>query len=764
MSTQDGRDRTRPWSPSLRLEVLRQRYLLKDPLGNLLETPRRMLVRVADAVASVEANHGAKPAEVHAAKRQFLRMMRRMHFLPNSPTLMNAGRGKGMCCACFVMEVEDSIEGIFEAVKQTALIQKAGGGTGFAFDRLRPTGDYVASSGGRTSGPVSFWRVFSVTTNGIQQGAHRRGANMGMLSIEHPDVLKFIMAKRQPGEFENFNVSIKVPDAFMKLLEADPQGRHVVTNPRNQEHYVIPKGVDLASYTIQDLLPFEKASVPCFSRGDIWEMITSNAHASGEPGVCFIDRVNEDNPTPSLGRIEATNPCGEQPLLAHEACNLGSVNLAKFVRSNGAEMDWNQLRETTRLAVRFLDDVVDLTSYPTETIRARSMGNRKIGLGMMGFADCLVLLGLRYDTQEAVKFAAEVSRFIRTEAHKASEELAHERGSFPNWADSTWCKLHQRRMRNATVTTIAPTGSISILANCSSGIEPLFSLAYRRRALDGQEFIQVHPLLEKLGQRDGWMTDAIRQAMLDGAPARDIPGTPRKLAEVLVTAHQIAPEWHVEMQAAFQANTDNAVSKTVNLPATATVHDVDRIFRMAFAKRCKGITVYRDGSRAGQTFSGAKALPSGPGASGVTRPRGRVTSGQTFKFRMGCGTLFVTVNRDEKGLCEVFANLGKAGGCPSQSEATCRAVSVALRSGVAPKELAEQLRGIRCLSAARAKKNGDSVNVLSCPDAIAKAIEESLGVLDERRPSGRMCPECGELLFCEANCWICRGCGYSKCG
>jgi len=714
--------------------------------------------------ATAEAKYGADAAEVRATARRFLRMMRRALFLPNSPTLMNAGRKGGMCCACFVLPIEDSIEGIFEAVKQTAHVQKAGGGTGFSFDRLRPTGDYVASSGGRTSGSVSFWRVFSVTTKGIQQGAHRRGANMAMLSVNHPDVLKFIMAKRVPGDFENFNVSIKVPNAFMELLQKDPQGHHVVTNPRDRRQYVIPKTIDLANYGIQDLLPPGETVVPCFTRAEIWEMLVSSAHASGEPGVCFIDRVNEDNPTPSLGQIEATNPCGEQPLLAHEACNLGSINLARFVLPGGSEMDWDGLREAVRLAVRFLDNVVDLTSYPTQAIRERSMGNRKIGLGVMGFADCLILLGLRYDTEKAVAFASEVSRFIRAEAHQASQDLADKRGNFPNWTASTWSKEHQRPMRNASVTTIAPTGSISILANCSSGIEPLFSLAYRRRALDGQEFIQVHPLLESLGRKDGWMTDAIRQAMLDGAPARDIPGIPRNLAEVLVTAHQIAPEWHVEMQAAFQANTDNAVSKTVNLPATATVRDVDRIFRMAFAKRCKGITVYRDGSRAGQTFSGAKALPPGTGASGAPRPRGRVTSGQTFKFRMGCGTLFVTVNRDEKGLCEVFANLGKAGGCPSQSEGTCRAVSAALRSGVDPKVLVEQLRGIRCLSTARAKKNGDSVNVLSCPDAIAKAIEEALGVSGKREPADRACPDCGQPLLCEANCWVCKSCGYSKCG
>ncbi|MCX5676415.1 MAG: adenosylcobalamin-dependent ribonucleoside-diphosphate reductase, partial [Planctomycetota bacterium] len=633
MRTVDGQDMTQSSRPSLRLEVLRQRYLAKDPQGNIIETPRRMLARVAEAVASVEAQYGADAEEVLATARRFLRMMRRALFLPNSPTLMNAGRKGGMCCACFVLPIEDSIEGIFEAVKQTAHVQKAGGGTGFSFDRLRPTGDYVASSGGRTSGPVSFWRVFSVTTKGIQQGAHRRGANMAMLRIDHPDVLKFILAKRVPGDFENFNVSIKVPNAFMELLQKDPQGHHVVTNPRDRRQYVIPKTIDLANYGIQDLLPPGETVVSCFTRAEIWEMLVSSAHASGEPGVCFIDRVNEDNPTPFLGQIEATNPCGEQPLLAHEACNLGSINLARFVLPGGSGMDWNGLRETVRLAVRFLDNVVDLTSYPTQAIREKSMGNRKIGLGVMGFADCLILMGLRYDSEKAVAFASEVSRFIRAEAHQASQDLADKRGNFPNWTASTWCKEHQRPMRNASVTTIAPTGSISILANCSSGIEPLFSLAYRRRALDGKEFIQVHPLLESLGRKDGWMTDAIRQAMLDGTPARDILGIPRKLAEVLVTAHQIAPEWHVEMQAAFQANTDNAVSKTVNLPATATVRDVDRIFRMAFAKRCKGITVYRDGSRAGQTFSGAKALLSGTGASGVPRPRGRVTSGQTFKFR-----------------------------------------------------------------------------------------------------------------------------------
>jgi len=765
MKTHESQVSPRTSRPSLRREVLRQRYLLKDAEGNILETPHQMLVRVAKAVAAVEAGYGADQEEVHAVARQFFRMMWRMLFLPNSPTLMSAGRENGMCCACFVLEVGDSVEDIFEAVKQTALIQKAGGGTGFAFDRLRPTGDHVASSGGRTSGPISFWRVFAETTKAIQQGAHRRGANMGMLSIEHPDILKFILAKRKSGAFENFNVSIKVTDAFMEKLEKDPLGHHVVTNPRNQLQYVIPMTVKLDSYSIQDLRSPQEANVPCFTRKAVWDMIVASAHATGEPGVCFIDRVNADNPTPSLGRIEATNPCGEQPLLPHEACNLGSINVAKFVRSDRAEMDWDALRQTVRLGVRFLDNVVDLTSYPTEMVRVRSMGNRKIGLGIMGLADCMIRLGLKYDTQEAVDIASKVSQFIQSEAHQASQDLADERASFPNWIASTWYK-QQRPMRNASVTTVAPTGTLSILACCSSGIEPLYKLAYRRRALDGQEFIQVHPLLEKLGQREGWMTDAVRQAMLEGVPAQEIPGVPKALAEVLVTAHQIAPEWHVKTQAAVQANTDSAVSKTTNLPAKATAQDVDRVFRDAFAKRCKGITVYVDGSRAGQTLSGVKVDTTGAGEVVGPRPRGRVTSGKTFKFRMGCGTLFATVNRDEKGLCEVFANLGKAGGCASQSEATCRTLSTALRSGVDPRQLIEQLRGIRCLSTVRAKKNGDDVNVLSCPDAIAKAVEEALGDPGEHQTtvSPRTCPDCGQELSLEAQCWICRSCGYSKCG
>lgn len=400
-------------------------------------------------------------------------------------------------------------------------------------------------------------------------------------------------------------------------------------------------------------------------------------------------------------------------------------------------------------------------------VALRSLRNRKIGLGVMGFADSLALQGMRYDSPRALEFATQISEFVQRHAHEASARLASERGCFSGWRYSIWGKRDQP-MRNAAVTTIAPTGSISLIAECSSGIEPIFSLACKRRALDGHEFTEVHPSLEGLGERQGWLTADVREALMEGTPPTEIPGIPKDLAEALVTAHEVPAEWHVKMQAAFQANVDNAVSKTVNLPVTATLDDVDGAFRLAFESGCKGITVYRDGSRSGQTLSSsAEDRPAEEQPSSSPRPRDRVTTGHTSKYRTGCGTLFVTVNRDENGLCEVFANLGKAGGCPSQSEATCRAVSTALRSGVDSKELIEQLRGIRCLSTARAKGNGSGITVQSCPDAIACAIEEAIGedppAQDAPSP-GLLCPDCQQPLNREAGCFVCQACGYSKCG
>lgn len=747
-------------------QVLRRRCLLKDHDGNIIETPDQMYWRVANTIAAVESQYDMQKQVIQLLPEIFYKMMAEGKFLPNSPTLMNAGRPNGMLSACFVLPVNDSIPQIFEAVKNTALIQKAGGGTGFAFDKLRPTGDSVASSGGTTSGPISFWRVIAETTNAIQQGAHRRGANMGMMSVEHPDIIRFINAKSDMAAFNNFNISIKITDMFMNLLSERPDSPHIVTNPRTRQQYVIPKTIDVHSYRLQDLRPLDGGKNNCYTVSDIWKMIISNAHATGEPGVCFIDRVNEDNPTSDLGRINATNPCGEQPLLDYEACNLGSLNISRFVLPDGSDLDWQKLAMAIFYAVRFLDNVIDVNHWPIPEIRKVSLGNRKIGLGIMGFADSLVLLGIRYDSDEAVSFAKRLGQFLQEHAHDASCKLAEKRGCFPNWHGSTWDTDSHIPMRNAACTTIAPTGSISIITMCSSGIEPIFSLAYKRRALDGNEFVQLHPLLEKLGTEQGWMNEKVKTMLMSGTDIRDIPSIPQKLAEVLVTAHQIAPEWHVRIQAAFQSNIDNAVSKTVNLPADVTVDDIGKIFQLAYDLNCKGVTVYRDNSRQNQVLSAAQPIVEVDEVSLGPRPRTRVTTGKTSKFRMGCGTLFVTVNKDDKGICEVFANLGKAGGCPSQSEATCRAISAALRSGVDAKVMIDQLSGIRCLSTAVARKTDKGVDVLSCPDAIAQALEEALGLYDiaQNHQFIKKCPDCSQILRFESGCDVCRNCGFSNCG
>jgi ribonucleoside-diphosphate reductase alpha chain len=753
----------------LRTELLCGRYLRKDDKGRVVETINQMLWRVALAVARAEKQERTTRAQIRGLAKQFLQIMKSGRFLPNSPTLMNAGRTLGVLSACFVLPIDDSIEAIFESVKDTAKVQRAGGGTGFSFDRLRPTGDFIASSGGRTSGPISFWRVFSEATRAIQQGAFRRGANMGMMSIGHPDILKFITAKSDLTAFENFNVSVKIPDEFMRCLAEDPGRPHEVVNPRNGDRYVIPKSIDLATYSIQDLLPASKPSRSCYSVRDIWDMIVRCAHATGEPGASFIDRMNANNPTPLLGRIEATNPCGEQGLLPNESCNLASINVSKFVIEEDSDLDWPQLRETIRLAVTFLDNTVSISTPDLPAIEEAKLRTRKIGLGIMGFADALILLGIRYDSKSAVEWAERISSFLTDTAHKASEELARVRGNFPAWPGSIWDTRH-RPMRNAACTTIAPTGSISIIAGCSGGIEPIYALASQRTALDGRKFVSVHPLLERLGKRDGWLNHRVRRELLGGKDPKHIRGFPDRLAGVLVTSHDVAPEWHVRIQAAFQENIDNAVSKTVNLPASAGVEDVDRIFRLAYELGCKGCTVYLDGSRAGQTLTSAATSGDKSPARDSLRARPRVTRGRTFKFRMGCGTLYVTTNHDEHGaLCEVFSNLGKAGGCASQSEAACRAVSAGLRSGVKPEILIEQLKGIRCQATSVARKGNSEIDVLSCPDAIARALEESSRGRRSKgavanAPRGRRCPVCGATMRRESGCFVCDACKYNSCG
>ena len=751
----------------LRAKTMRGRYLWKDADGKCIETEDQMLQRVAEHVAQACRKHGATRNQARNWQRRFYKLMRNGLFLPNSPTLMNAGRNKkGLLSACFVVPVDDSIEDIFEAVRITALIQQAGGGTGFSFGRLRPTGDRVASSGGTTSGPISFMTVFSTVTGAIQQGAFRRGANMGVLPIHHPDIIRFTAIKQDPQALTNFNISVAVTDGFMAQLHDKPKSPHVVINPRTEKRYLIPRSVNANSYTIDNLVPEDGPADECYTVEELWLIIVSSAWANGEPGVCFIDKVNRHNPTPHMGNIEATNPCGELPIESYGSCNLGSIDVSKFVTADGTDLYWDKLADVIRDAVRFLDNVIDANHYPVPQIEQVTLGNRKIGLGVMGFADTLLLLGLRYDSQEAVACAERLASFIQEHAHKASEQLADERGCFPNWKGSVWDTKHHRPMRNAAVTTIAPTGSISILARCSAGIEPIFQIVTKRRALEGHEFTELHPLLQRLGTKDGWLTDEVRGLLAKGVPPREIHQIPARLAKALVTAHEVAPEWHVRIQAAFQKYVDNAVSKTVNLPSDATVEDVDKVYRLAFEQGCKGITVYRDGCRENQVITKAHQAVSERIVAPSPRPRPKKTKGTTLKTKTGCGSLYVTINQDEQGLFEIFTNLGKAGGCPSQSEATARVLSVALRSGVPPAVLIEQLKGIRCLSTITRRRENKEIDVLSCPDAIARALEAAMG--QEYEPvaiqSANACPDCKYPLRREAGCNVCDNCGYSKCG
>ncbi|MHC4240389.1 MAG: adenosylcobalamin-dependent ribonucleoside-diphosphate reductase [Planctomycetota bacterium] len=594
------------------LTVLQSRYLIKDRRNKCIETPAQLFSRVAALVAHAEAKYGAARSDINQWHRKYYDLMASLKFLPNSPALMNANRPSGMLSACFVLPIEDSIEGIFEAVKQTALIQKAGGGTGFSFDRLRPTGDRVASSGGTTSGPLSFWRVFSQTTDAIQQGAFRRGANMGMMSIHHPDILKFLHAKQNIKAFTNFNISIKITDDWMKKLDAAGRSLHIVENPRTRKKYLLPRKINIETYTINDLYELATKTPPksaapnkFYTLSDIWKMIIKCAHKTGEPGVAFIDRINRDNPTPSLGTIEATNPCGEQPLLPYEACTLGSINLVKFVRStNGkTEMDWPALAETVKLAVRFLDNIIDVCNFPVRNTVRLAQANRKIGLGVMGFADCLFLLGLPYDSQPAVDFGANLMKFVNQNAHLASITLANLRGPFPNWNASTWRTAKNKKIRNAAVTCIAPTGTISIIADCSCGIEPVYSLVFIRQVLAGAKLVQVDPIFKQMTQEAGFYSRKLESQITRTGSLSKIPQIPVRFRRIFRCAYDIRPEWHIRMQAAFQKHCDAAVSKTINFSEKTTVPAVDKAYKLAYQLGCKGITIYRRGCRRQEPMS-----------------------------------------------------------------------------------------------------------------------------------------------------------------
>ena len=724
--------------------VLEKRYLEKDKQGKVIETPEKMFRRVARAIAAGELIYDPK-ANISAREEEFYQLMANLDFLPNSPTLMNAGRELGQLSACFVLPVEDSMESIFDAVKNTALIHKSGGGTGFSFSRLRPEKDRVGSTGGVASGPVSFMRAFDTATDVIKQGGMRRGANMAILNVDHPDIMKFIRAKEDPTAFTNFNLSVAVTTEFMEAVRAGTD--YSLMNPHTRE-----------------------VSLKLNAR-EVFDKIKAMAWQTGDPGIVFIDRINEGNPTPHLGRIESTNPCGEQPLLPYESCNLGSINLSRMLRKkNGKyEIDYTRLSRTVKTAVRFLDNVIDVNRFPLPEIEEMTKKTRKIGLGVMGFADMLILLGIPYDSEEAIAVAAEVMRSINEGARQASVELATERGVFPAFKGSIYDVPGGPRVRNASLTTIAPTGTLSIIAGCSSGIEPLFALSYTRNILDGANLVEVNPYFEEVAKKRGFYSEELMQQLATGAKLHEIEGVPDDVKRLFVTAHDITPEWHVRMQAAFQESTDNAVSKTVNFPREATQEDVAQVYMMAYEKGLKGITIYRDGSREDQPLSTKKSEKRAEESRIGPRPRPKAISGATEKVTTGCGNIYVTVNSDENGLFEVFSTLGKAGGCASaQLEATCRLISLALRSGVGIADVVRQLRGIRCPSIAWEEGKA----VLSCADAIASVLEKHIKG-DGSKPGfedyglaknlGGQCPECGGLLVYQEGCFICPACGYTKC-
>ncbi len=597
--------------------VLTKRYLRKDHHGAVTETPEQLFDRVASVVASAEKQYGASNDVVNHWHNIFYNLMASLRFLPNSPTLMNAGRSMGMLSACFVLPLPDSIEGIFDSVKSTALIQKAGGGTGFSFDQLRPTGDYIASSGGKTSGPISFWKVLSQTTESIQQGAFRRGANMAMMSITHPDILKFIHAKEDLQAFVNYNISVKIPDIWMNEMLADSSSPQVVQNPRTGLSYFLPKSLKISSYELSDLVEVDQCQTwdknIFWTKGQLWQAIIENAQRTGEPGVAFIDRINRDNPTPALGRIEATNPCGEQPLLPYEACNLGSINLARFVQAKTGKhftipdlrnetgilrrIDWQALSLTVHQAVRFLDNGIDVNNYLIEPIKKICLANRKIGLGVMGFADALCKLAVPYNSQAGLDIGGQLMSFIQEQAHQASQELADERGVFPNWQGSIWDTRCHRPQRNAAVTTVAPTGTLSIIADCSGGIEPLYSLAFTRNVLNGSRLPEVNSFFRLAAQDRGIYTDQLFTHLAKMGSLEGIDGIPDDIRRIFVCAHDIGPEWHVRMQAQFQQYCDASISKTINMPVGATAEQVNQVYQQAYQLGCKGITVYRDGCR-----------------------------------------------------------------------------------------------------------------------------------------------------------------------
>jgi len=724
--------------------VLRRRYLKKDSRGKVIETPEQMFRRVASHIAKAEKKYGADEKRIKELEEIFYKIMTEFKFLPNSPTLMNAGRRLGQLAACFVLPVEDSMDGIFGALRNAALIHKSGGGTGFAFSRLRPKNSMVGTTGGVASGPVSFMKIFNTATEQVKQGGTRRGANMAILKVDHPDIMEFIFSKRDNADLNNFNISVGVSDAFMKA--AADKAEYDLIDPRNQTH------------------------VGKLNAAEVYHALVKQAWKNGDPGIIFLDRINRDNPTPGLGEIESTNPCGEQPLLPLEACNLGSVNLAKFVIENGhgPMVDYEGLKEIVTLSVRFLDNTIDVSKYPLPEITAMVLGNRKIGLGVMGFADMLYQLNIPYDSDEALETADTIMSFIQETAHDASRNLAEEKGVFENY-DLSIFKDRGIKYRNATTTTIAPTGTLSILAGCSSGIEPLFALSFVRNVMDNDKLLEVNPYFEKVAAARGFYSRELMDTIAKTGSIREISEIPEDVRKVFATAHDVSPEWHIRMQAAFQAHTDNAVSKTVNLPHDATESDVAKVYDLAFELGCKGVTIYRDGSKENQVLSFTQKDSKEDGFMTAVKKRPETLGGFTTKIKTGYGHLYVTVTEFDGQPFEVFATIGKSGrSTTAKTEAIGRLVSLALRSGVKVDKIVDQLKGI----GGEYPIFQDGGLVLSIPDAIARVLEKAYLTGENATKNhksqyslmGEKCPECGQTISFEEGCMMCHFCGFNKCG
>jgi ribonucleoside-diphosphate reductase alpha chain len=711
---------------------------------------------IGDRSPRLRGGFGATREEIDKTSTEFYEMMARLEFMPNSPTLMNAGRKLGQLSACFVLPIDDNMESIFETVKNTALIHKSGGGTGFSFSRLRPRNSVVASTSGVASGPISFMKVINAATEAVKQGGTRRGANMGILRIDHPDIEEFIKCKDDLAELTNFNISVGVTDVFMRAVR--DRTTYPLIDPQIGEQYVEdgkPRSLDAC---------------------DVFQSIIEHAHRTGEPGIIFLDKINAGENTPTVGLVEATNPCGEQPLLPYESCNLGSINLSKVIRAVvdssdtskmfRNEIDWDKLRDLVHKGVHFLDNVIEQNMYPLKEIDEATKNNRRIGLGVMGWADLLIMLDIPYNSGAATELAEKVMGFIQKEADLASEGLAAKRDPFLNWEKSVFAEDGGKQRRNSTVTTIAPTGTISIIAGCSSGIEPIFAVSYIRTVMDNTRLVEVNPLFESRAREIGFFSQMLMERIAENNSISEFDEVPESVRKVFVTSHDVTPEWHIRMQAAFQRYTENAVSKTINLPKEATVDDVKTAYELAYSLDCKGVTIYRDGSRAFQVLSTKQTEKTEDGevAASTVKDRPEILQGITSKIKTGFGNLYITINTLNGKPFEVFAQIGKSGyDTMADTEAICRLISLSFRSGIDVEVVIEQLRGI----GGDAPVYGSGGLIRSVPDAIAKVLHKHFGngkaLKAQTDLSVLNCPDCNGRLNTESGCIVCPDCGYSKC-